>query len=116
MLPVAYRLRRSADFAATVRSGRRAAQPTLVAHLGRCGAPTGSAQVGFVVGKAVGPAVTRNRVRRRLRSLMRDRVSVLPPGACLVVRALPAAAAADFAALGGDLDQALRRLTRERPA
>ena len=51
-------------------------------------------QVGFVVSRAVGNAVVRNRVRRRLRHLVRDLLTDLPPGAVLVVRALPAAAGA----------------------
>ena len=111
MLPSVHRLRRSLDFAAAVRSGRRAGQPTLVVHLSRSGLSSDPPQVGFVVGRAVGPAVVRNRVRRRLRHLMRDRVAALPPATRLVVRALPPAGAADFAALGRDLDAALRRLT-----
>ena len=67
-----------------------------------------SARAGFVVSKAVGNAVVRHRVARRLRHLVADRVDTLPSGALLVVRALPPAAAADSAELGGDLDSALR--------
>jgi ribonuclease P protein component len=65
---------------------------------------------GFVVSRAVGDAVARNRVRRRLRHLVRPRLSALPPGSLLVVRALPAAADASSADLADDLDAALRRL------
>jgi ribonuclease P protein component len=68
--------------------------------------------VGFVVSKAVGNSVVRHRVSRRLRHLMRDRLGTLPPGCALVIRALPAAAAASSADLGIDLDAALRRLSR----
>ena len=46
------------------------------------------ARVGFVVPRAVGPAVIRNQVRRRLRHLVRDRLDRLPDGTRLVVRAL----------------------------
>lgn len=66
-------------------------------------------QVGLVVSKAVGPAVTRNVVKRRLRHLSRERIPLLPGGAVLVVRALPAAGAASYDDLGADLDHALRR-------
>ena len=51
------------------------------------------ARVGFVVSKAVGNAVTRNRVKRRLRHLVAAALPTLPGGVELVVRALPAAAA-----------------------
>jgi ribonuclease P protein component len=69
-----------------------------------------SARVGFVVSKAVGNSVVRHRVTRRLRHLMADRIGTLPAGSALVIRALPAAAAATSSELGADLDGALRRL------
>ncbi|MCP2168967.1 ribonuclease P protein component [Goodfellowiella coeruleoviolacea] len=69
-----------------------------------------STRVGFVVSKAVGNAVIRHRVARKLRHLMRDRLDALPPGTRLVVRALPAAATSTSAELGADLDGVFRRL------
>lgn len=60
--------------------------------------------------KAVGGAVVRNKVKRRLRHLMRERVDLLPPGSLVVVRALPGAGDADHAQLAQDLDAALQRL------
>jgi ribonuclease P protein component len=62
------------------------------------------------VSKAVGGAVVRNKVKRRLRHLMRDRVALLPPGSLVVVRALPGAGDADHEQLAQDLDAALQRL------
>ena len=70
-------------------------------------AQASTARAGFVVSKAVGNAVVRNRVRRRLRELVRPRLAGLPAGASLVVRALPPAASASFETLGADLDAAL---------
>ncbi|SCF47620.1 ribonuclease P protein component [Micromonospora carbonacea] len=64
-------------------------------------------RAGFVVSKAVGPAVVRNAVRRRLRHLVRERLAALPEGSTLVVRALPAAAEASYPRLGADLDAAI---------
>jgi len=68
------------------------------------------ARIGFVVSGAVGPAVVRNRVRRRLRHLAADQLDRLPAGTLLVVRALPAAAGATYAQLATDLDAVLERL------
>lgn len=68
-------------------------------------------RIGFVVSKAVGPAVTRNLVKRRLRHLCRERVEGLPVGSMLVVRALPAAAAASYDALGRELDRCLAQVS-----
>ena len=70
--------------------------------------------VGFVVSKAVGNAVTRNRVKRRLRALTAERMSTIPADSGLVVRALGPAATADYATLGRDLDGALRTAERRR--
>ncbi|MFH8367946.1 ribonuclease P protein component [Streptomyces sp. NPDC018031] len=117
MLPTEHRLRRREDFATAVRRGRRAGRPLLVVHL-RSGttdphAPGESAlpvRAGFVVSKAVGGAVVRNLVKRRLRHLMRDRLDRLPAGSLVVVRALPGAGEADHEELARDLDTALRRL------
>ena len=104
MLAAAHRLRRSSDFAAAIRGGRRAGRGAVVVHLtmptpirSAAGSTPGhrarATRAGFVVSKAVGGAVVRNRVRRRLRHLRRASGSTtLPAGATLVVRALPAAA------------------------
>ena len=104
-----------------MRGGRRAGRPTLVAHLWRGDgsavrssfeeARTGPARAGFVVSKAVGPAVVRNRVKRRLRHLVAGRLDRLPAGTVLVVRALPPASGASSADLARDLDAALARLS-----
>jgi len=70
-------------------------------------AQASTARAGFVVSKSVGNAVIRNKVRRRLRHLVRPRLADLPDGTVVVIRALPAAASASFEALGSDLDGAL---------
>jgi ribonuclease P protein component len=72
--------------------------------------------VGFVVSGAVGPAVVRNQVRRRLRHLAVDHLRRLPDGALLVVRALPAAAGATSAQLAADLTRVLDRLMARHAA
>ena len=108
MLSAAQRLRRGTDFAAAVRGGRRAGRNTVVVHLLIDEpAQASTARAGFVVSKAVGNAVVRNRVRRRLRELVRPHLAGLPAGASVVVRALPSAASASFETLGADLDAAL---------
>jgi ribonuclease P protein component len=74
-----------------------------------------STRVGFVVSKAVGVAVVRHRVARRLRHLMRDRLPDLPAGTLVVVRALPPAADASSRELGTDIDAALKKLRVRYP-
>lgn len=72
-------------------------------------------RVGFVVSKAVGNAVVRTRVKRRLRHLVRERLEQLPAAGVLVVRAQPAAALVSYADLGRDLQRCLDRLVSETP-
>ena len=77
-------------------------------------AEPGPVQVGFTVSKAVGNAATRNRVKRRLRHLTREHLQALdglPGRAALVVRALPPAAEASYAALDADLGRTLDRVS-----
>jgi len=108
VLAAAQRLRRGTDFAAAVRGGRRVGRNTVVVHLLIDEpAQASTARAGFVVSKSVGNAVIRNKVRRRLRHLVRPRLADLPDGTVVVIRALPAAASASFEALGSDLDGAL---------
>ena len=64
-----------------------------------------------MVSRAVGNAVVRNRVRRRLRHLVRDRLGCRCPAVpSLVVRALPDAAGASYDELRGDLARCLERV------
>jgi len=123
VLPFESRVRRGDEFARAIRAGRRSGRAHLVAYLAVADGPEWSeksideartgpvARAGFVVSKAVGNAVVRNQVRRRLQHLCADRLGTLPAGSILVVRALPPAAEADSALLGRELDAALKRLT-----
>lgn len=108
MLDRAHRLRRRDEFTSAVRHGRRARRGTLVVHLlpgtGDVAEPP---RAGFIVSRAVGPAVVRNRVRRRLRHLIRSELGALPPGTLVAVRALPASAQAPASRLARDLGEAL---------
>lgn len=113
MLPAGHRLRVSSDFAAALRGprGARAGSTLIVVHANQTDARAGQPpRVGFVVSKAVGTAVVRNRTKRRLRALMAARLRELPLGTDVVVRANPAAAQSDSSALGADLDRLLGRV------
>jgi ribonuclease P protein component len=111
MLAAGQRLREAGEFSTVIRSGGRAGRGGLVIHVYPARA-TGGARAGFVVPRAVGPAVTRNKVRRRLRHLLQTRLAALPAGTDVVVRVLPSAADASYQALGSDLDAALAAAQR----
>lgn len=71
------------------------------------GSPIAAPEVGLVVSRAVGNAVVRNRVKRRLRHQLRPLLRRLPPGTRLVVRALPPAATTSSKDLAAQLDRCL---------
>lgn len=101
------RLASEADFRRVRHEGRSWAHPLLVAHA----RPTGDRpfRAGFVVGKRVGGAVCRNRVRRRLRELVRARLPALRSGWDVVLSARAPSANATFPELAAALDQLLSR-------
>ena len=117
MLPASARLTRRTEFASTIRRGRRAGRSRLVVHLHvadtdpSAGLPP---RAGFVVSKAVGNAVVRHRVARRLRHLVAARLGDLRPETSLVVRALPPSAHASSVELARDLDSGLAAARRPR--
>ena len=115
MLPRDQRLRAHRDFQRVYRYGRSWAHPLLAAHV--LPQPQGC-RVGISVSKKVGKAVRRNRVRRRLRELLRAALPEWKTGFDLVVVARAAAAEAEFAALGEALQELARRarLLREPEA
>jgi len=67
-------------------------------------------RVGFVVSKAVGNAVTRNLVKRRLRGIVAGLIGdgTAPDAGFLVLRALPASASASFVSLSDDVCSVVR--------
>ena len=115
MLPEPYRLRRRSDFSDTVRRGRRQGRRDLVVHVlerdrSESLVSFGGPRFGLVVSKAVGPAVIRHRVARRLRHICVDLVEALPPETDIVLRALPGAATAGSRELDGQVRSGLVRL------
>ncbi|MEV2278508.1 ribonuclease P protein component [Nocardiopsis sp. NPDC049922] len=118
MLSSRNRMRRSSEFGSVLRAGRRSSRGAVaVVYLPPpvdAPEPADPPRVGFVVSKAVGGAVVRKRVQRRLRHVMRSRLAVLPNGSLLVVRAKPAAATTRQAELDAHLDSAIAAAMRPR--
>jgi ribonuclease P protein component len=73
-----HRLSRSRDFDAVYRQGRSVSTRFLVLYWFSREEDGEGARLGLAVPRAVGTAVVRNRIKRRLRELFRERSSELP--------------------------------------
>lgn len=70
------------------------------------------ARFGFIVSKAVGGAVTRNLVRRRLKGIAQQHLAGGLAGVDIVFRALPASSSASYSELDLEINRALERVDR----
>src|SRR3954452_6716273 len=106
------RLMPRADFLA-VANGARATSPAFVLQ-GRRREDRGPIRVGFTVTKKNGTATERNRIRRRLRELVKrlDVISMRPHSDYVLVGRRDALGR-DFATMLDDLRSALHRLDRQ---
>jgi ribonuclease P protein component len=93
VLPVDARLTSSSDFARATKSGTRVTSQHFVGYLYLSPAtnPTenkSSAKCGLIISKSVGRSVKRHRVARKVRHAVAPKISSLPTGSRLVIRAL----------------------------
>jgi len=100
-------LRRRADFEEIGRRGTARSTPLLVLRWLRTNRP--ESRIGLSTPRTLGGAVQRNRVRRRLRSLLRARIGAIGPGWDLLLIARPAAGDVGQAELGAAIDALLAR-------
>src|ERR1700720_134135 len=107
------RLRQRADFVA-VADGARASSAAFVVQSRRRD-DDGPIRVGFTVTKKNGTATERNRIRRRLRELVKrlDGSISMRPHSDYVLVGRRAALTCDFATMLDDLRSALHRLDRQ---
>ena len=101
------RLRRRAEFLKAATGAKVTAAPfVLQAVRGDATSP----RVGFTVSKKVGTAVERNRVRRRLREIVRQSAAVMRPGYDYVLVGRRAALREPFDRMLAAFDAAVRRV------
>lgn len=92
------RLTRTAEFLRVKSEGKTQRGAVLVLGVLECGADL-PFRAGFVTSRRVGAAVVRNRVRRRLREIVRANQNIVRPGIWMVVIARPAASGVSYGAL-----------------
>ena len=105
--PRAYRLVRRSEYDVVYRDGRKQTSREFVAFL----RPNGLSlsRFGWSIKKALGGAVRRNRIRRRLREILRLYRQEIAPGWDIVIHPRSSAANADFSALTQELLKLLPR-------
>jgi ribonuclease P protein component len=101
----------SAEFQALFQRGRRIDRPALIVLWREADEPT---RAGFAVSRQLKTAVQRNRARRRLREAYRASRETAPARTALVIVGRPAALTAPFAALAGQLRDALAAIPGAR--
>lgn len=117
MLPQHQRIRTAAQFFDTQRSGSRFGNRNVVVSANIRPVAGQDPRAGFIVSKAVGNAVIRNKVKRRLRAIVADLFkgdAEIPQGSLdVVVRALPASATVEFGELQASTTQAVHGAIRK---
>jgi ribonuclease P protein component len=95
------RLVRRGEFDAAYRAGKRRSSAHFTIFL-RANQMKQS-RYGFSIKKALGSAVVRNRIRRRVREIVRRHRQEIPPGWDIVIHPKSSLAKANFAALAAEL-------------
>jgi ribonuclease P protein component len=106
-LPRDFRLLRRAEYDAVYRESRRRSSREFTVFLRSNG--LGFSRFGWSVKKALGTAVRRNRIRRRLREIVRLHRHEIAPGWDVVIHPRSSVASSRFSALA---DELLRLLPR----
>jgi len=96
-----FRLRRSADFELVMRAGARRRSRCLAIYFFTNS--LGRSRIGFSVGRGLGKAVVRNRVRRLMREVARRDLSQIVPGWDIVLVARRAAVVATFSEIQNEI-------------
>lgn len=104
---------RADDYRNTVRRGRKYGAAHIVSYVVQRD-DTDPVRFGFIVSKAVGNAVVRNRVRRRLKAASYEALGRTHPGTDLVIRALPASADASWTTLRSEIFGVIDRVEVNR--
>ena len=102
------RLRKHADFDQVYRNGRRLFSAHMTVFFLRL--DSGPARIGFTVTRALGKAVERNRLRRRLREAARLNLGKLGNAVDVVVHPKKSALAASFAQLQEEVARAFEKI------
>ncbi|MDR3739499.1 MAG: ribonuclease P protein component [Terracidiphilus sp.] len=106
------RLRKHADYQRAYAASRKRQSASLSWFLAPQSEPA-SPRVGLTAGKVLGPAHERNRIKRRMRELVRRHLDLLPAGFDLILHPRRSVLTADFAKLDAELVRILTQAQTE---
>jgi len=101
-----YRLRKHADYQRVYREGRKqfsASMSYFFALRGALSSEPAGPRVGLTAGKVLGKAVERNRIKRRLRDIVRRRVALVDADVDIVLHPRKSVLTMDFGKLEGEV-------------
>ncbi|MGH9564578.1 MAG: ribonuclease P protein component [Candidatus Angelobacter sp.] len=111
--PRSARLLKRADFQAVYQQGKRHFSGNVTAFYREREKGTGP-RIGFTVGKVLGGAVQRNRIRRRMRAAVRDRFAQLNRAVDLVLHPRRSVLDMEFTKLEAEVGQIFSALEKGR--
>ena len=109
------RLRKHADYQRAYKAARKQFSPSMTWFLAsRSGSPTpvSGPRVGLTAGKVLGKAHERNRIKRRMREVVRHHIAELPDGIDLILHPRRSVMSMDF----GKLEAEVLRIFRQAAA
>lgn len=107
-----WRLRRHGDYQRVYAGSRKQFSASMTYFFARRLAPQPglSARVGLTAGRVLGKAVERNRIKRRMREVVRKHISLLPPEVDVVLHPRKTVMSMDFAALEREVGVVFTRI------
>ena len=108
------RLRKHADYGRAYEAGRKRQSASMswwLAPQAEGSAP--GARVGLTVGKVLGKAHERNRIKRRMREVLRRHLELLPPGCDMIFHPRRSVMTLEFAALEAEMVRILEQANAE---
>lgn len=113
-IPREHRLRKHAEFELVYKSGRRQFSSSFTAfYLLRSGTQSEGPRVGITVGRQLGGAVRRNRIKRRMRAAVGQNLGRVTSAVDVVINPKKAVFDMDFVALGAEIARAFDAIAQK---
>ena len=107
------RLQKHADYQSVYSNARKRQSSSMSWFLAPQAGPVSGPRVGLTAGKVLGKAHERNRIKRRMREVLRRHVEMLPQGFDLVLHPRRSVLSADFTKLDAEVVRILGQATEE---